>query len=65
MVIVKKGGVLKVTNDGAGQHPLSVEGTDLVTPTLNPKDAPGLFLRALKPGPFTVQCTIPGHKRLV
>jgi FtsP/CotA-like multicopper oxidase with cupredoxin domain/plastocyanin len=62
MVMVEKGGVLKVTNDGATPHTLSVEGTDLVTPTLNPTDAAGLSLATLAPGAYTISCTISGHK---
>src|SRR5687768_8747489 len=31
MVMVEKGGALKVTNSGAAPHTLAVEGTDLVT----------------------------------
>jgi uncharacterized cupredoxin-like copper-binding protein len=62
MVMVEKGGALKVTDGGAAQHTLSVEGADLVTPTLNPKDTVGLSLGALEPGAYTISCTIPGHK---
>jgi manganese oxidase len=62
MVMVEKGGVLKVTDGGATQHTLSVEDADLVTPTLNPKDTVGLSLAALEPGAYTISCTIPGHK---
>jgi hypothetical protein len=54
MVMVDKGGVLKVTNDGAAQHTLSVEGTDLVTPTLDPKGTAGLSLASLAPGSHDV-----------
>src|SRR2546423_1939084 len=62
MIMVNKGGVLKVTNGGAIQHTLSVEGTDLVTPTLDPKAVAGLSLSSLAPGDYKVSCTIPGHK---
>jgi manganese oxidase len=62
MLMVEKGGVLKVTNNGAAPHTLSVEGTDLVTPELNPKAVAGLSLASLSPGSYTVSCTIPGHK---
>ncbi|HMC04666.1 MAG TPA: multicopper oxidase domain-containing protein [Actinomycetota bacterium] len=62
MVMVNKGGVLKVTNNGAIQHTLSIEGTDLVTPTLDPKGMAGLSLASLAPGDYKMSCTIPGHK---
>jgi len=62
MVMVNKGGALKVTDDGAAQHTLSVEGTDIVTPTLDPKGVVGLSLASLSPGSYTLSCTIPGHK---
>src|SRR5204862_222763 len=44
------------------QHTLSVEGKDLVTPTLDPKGVAGLSLRGLAPGNYTLSCTVPGHK---
>ena len=62
MVMVNKGGALKVTNNGAAQHTLSVEGTDLVTPTLDPKGVAGLSLASLALGDYKLSCTIPGHK---
>src|SRR5581483_10821020 len=62
MIMVNKGGALKVTNAGAIQHSLAVEGTDLVTPTLDPKGVAGLSLSSLAPGDYKVSCTIPGHK---
>jgi FtsP/CotA-like multicopper oxidase with cupredoxin domain len=54
--------VLKITNGGAIQHTLSVDGKDLVTPTLEPKGVAGLALKGLAPGSYTLSCTIPGHK---
>jgi plastocyanin len=62
MVMVGKGGVLKITNDGAIPHTLAIEGTDLVTPTLNSKDVAGLSLTSLEPGDYKFACTIPGHQ---
>ena len=62
MVMVEKGGVLKVANKGAAPHTLSVEGKDLATPTLNPSDVAGLSLASLAPGNYVLSCTIPGHK---
>jgi len=62
MVMVTRGGVLKITNTGAAQHALAIEGTDLVTPTLDPKGVAGLSLASLAPGDYKLSCTIPGHK---
>jgi uncharacterized cupredoxin-like copper-binding protein len=62
MVMAPRGGVLRVANDGAIQHTLSVEGTNLVTPTLDPSNVVGLSLASLAPGNYTFACTIPGHK---
>jgi uncharacterized cupredoxin-like copper-binding protein len=62
MVMATKGGVLKVANDGATQHTLSIEGTTLVTPTLDPSNIVGLSLASLAPGNYTLVCTIPGHQ---
>jgi FtsP/CotA-like multicopper oxidase with cupredoxin domain len=61
MVMATKGGALKVANDGGTQHTLSIEGTTLVTPTLEPSNVAGLSLASLAPGNYTVVCTIPGH----
>jgi FtsP/CotA-like multicopper oxidase with cupredoxin domain len=62
MVMVGKGGVLKVTNTGAAPHTLAVEGTDLVTPELNSNGVAGLSMADLSPGNYQLVCTIPGHK---
>ncbi|MEW6473422.1 MAG: multicopper oxidase domain-containing protein [Actinomycetota bacterium] len=62
MVMAQAGGFLKVSNDGAIPHTLAIEGTDLVTPTLNGKEAAGLSLASLEPGDYKVTCTIPGHQ---
>jgi manganese oxidase len=62
MVMAQKGGVLKVVNDGAIPHTLTIEGTDMVTPTLNSTEASGISLASLAPGDYKFACTIPGHK---
>jgi manganese oxidase len=62
MVMVDKGGVLKVTNSGAIQHSLAIGGTDLVTALLDPKGVAGLSLSSLAPGDYKMSCTVPGHK---
>jgi len=61
-VMVQKGASLKVVNNGAAQHTLMIEGTDLVTPTLDSKGVAGFSLASLAPGSYKVSCTIPGHK---
>jgi uncharacterized cupredoxin-like copper-binding protein len=62
MVIVGKGGALKVTNSGAAPHTLAIDGTDLVTPELGSGDFAGLSVESLSPGNYPLSCTIPGHK---
>jgi uncharacterized cupredoxin-like copper-binding protein len=62
MVMVDAGGVLKVTNKGAAPHTLAIDGTELVTPELQPNATAGLKIDSLKPGNYTLFCTIPGHK---
>jgi len=62
MVMVDTGGVLKVANQGAAPHTLTVEGTDLVTPELQPNATAGLSVASLAPGTYKLSCTIPGHK---
>jgi nitrite reductase (NO-forming) len=61
-VMVEKGAALKIVNNGAAQHTLAIDGTDLVTPTLDSKGAAGFSLASLAPGSYQVSCTIPGHK---
>ncbi len=62
MVMAQKDSVLKVVNTGAIPHTLTIEGTDIVTPTLNSSDASGISLASLEPGDYKFACTIPGHK---
>jgi plastocyanin len=61
-VMVEKGAALKIVNNGAAQHTLAVDGTDLVTPTLDSKAVAGFSLGSLAPGSYQLSCTIPGHK---
>ncbi|GAC1308127.1 MAG: hypothetical protein NVSMB16_04400 [Acidimicrobiales bacterium] len=56
------GDMLNATNNGAVAHTLSIEGTSLVTTTLDPGKAAGLDPSSLKVGDYVVSCTIPGHK---
>ncbi|GAC1590043.1 MAG: hypothetical protein NVS3B21_07240 [Acidimicrobiales bacterium] len=56
------GDLLNVTNNGAVAHTLSIEGTSLVTTTLDPGKSAGLDTSSLRAGDFVVSCTIPGHK---
>jgi manganese oxidase len=53
---------LVVTNDGTMAHDLSVVGTDLITPMLQPGESATLDLSGLDDGTYTVICTVPGHE---
>jgi FtsP/CotA-like multicopper oxidase with cupredoxin domain len=55
------GGRITVTNDGSMVHNVGIEGTDLLTPELNPGDSATLDISSLEPGTYTVYCEIPGH----
>jgi manganese oxidase len=43
-------------------HDLSVVGTDLITPMLQPGESASLDLSGLDDGTYTVICTVPGHE---
>jgi FtsP/CotA-like multicopper oxidase with cupredoxin domain len=62
MVDVAEGGSLTVKNAGAVVHNLAIEGTDLVTPDIDPGGTATLDLSDLKKGDYTIICKIPGHK---
>jgi FtsP/CotA-like multicopper oxidase with cupredoxin domain len=61
MITATTGGGLNVTNAGKVGHDLAVEGTTLVTPTIDPGKTAHLDLSSLAPGTYTVYCQIPGH----
>jgi FtsP/CotA-like multicopper oxidase with cupredoxin domain len=62
MVMAPSGGALAVTNGGAVEHNLRVEGHDLVTENLPPGGAASLDLGDLDDGTYTVFCEIAGHR---
>jgi FtsP/CotA-like multicopper oxidase with cupredoxin domain len=53
---------IHVTNTGAMQHNLAVEGTALATPMVDPGKSADLDLSSLAPGDYTLYCQVPGHK---
>lgn len=59
---VAVGGQLDVTNDGSIVHNLAIDGTDLVTPDLDPGGTESLPLTELEAGTYTMFCAIPGHR---
>ncbi|HET7489926.1 MAG TPA: multicopper oxidase domain-containing protein [Acidimicrobiales bacterium] len=59
---VAQGGKLEVTNNGAIQHDLAVDGTNLVTPMLDAGAKATLDLSSLAPGNYTVYCQVAGHR---
>jgi manganese oxidase len=59
---VVAGGSIEVTNDGTMAHDLSVVGTDLETPMLQPGESATLDISSLEPGSYEIICTVPGHE---
>ena len=55
------GGSVEVTNDGSLVHNLGVEGTDLITPDIDPGGTAILDLSSLEAGNYTLFCDIAGH----
>ena len=51
-----------MTNAGSMAHTLGVEGTDLITPSLNAGDTATLDLSSLAPGEYVLWCDVAGHK---
>jgi len=60
--VVSPGSSIDVTNAGAMAHTLGVEGTDLITASLNAGDRATLDLSSLEPGEYVLWCDVPGHK---
>ena len=58
---VDVGGTIEVTNTGSQAHNLGVEGTDLLTPDIEPGDSASLDLRSLEAGTYTLYCDVAGH----
>jgi FtsP/CotA-like multicopper oxidase with cupredoxin domain len=61
VVEVAAGGSLHVSNTGAIQHNLTVEGTKIATANLNGGDSATLALTDLKEGTYSLLCTVAGH----
>jgi FtsP/CotA-like multicopper oxidase with cupredoxin domain len=55
-------GLLKVANDGAVVHNLTVRGEDLATPDLQGGESATLDVGGLDAGSYEVFCSIPGHE---
>ena len=55
------GGSIEVTNSGSQAHNLGVEGTDLLTPDIEPGGTATLDLSSLDAGTYTLYCDIAGH----
>ncbi|MFP5308947.1 MAG: multicopper oxidase domain-containing protein [Actinomycetes bacterium] len=55
------GTTITVTNVGQAAHDLTVEGTDVATPGLQPGGTASLSLAGLAPGSYTLLCSVPGH----
>lgn len=58
---VAAGSTLAVSNAGAVEHDLVIEGQDLATPMLASGDEFELDLSGLAPGTYEMRCTVPGH----
>ena len=56
------GGSIHVMNDGEVLHNLAVDGTELITPDLDPGDMADLELTDLDAGTYTIFCAVPGHR---
>jgi FtsP/CotA-like multicopper oxidase with cupredoxin domain len=63
MITAPLGGSLNVTNSGAAEHNLVVEGTDLRTPDLAAGESASLDLGDLDEGTYTAYCSIAGHRQ--
>jgi nitrite reductase (NO-forming) len=60
-VVVAKGGVLHVQNDGTVVHNLAVTTPSLKTPDIAPGASAELDVSSLSPGTYEIVCLIPGH----
>ncbi len=59
---VSEDGEIAVTNNGAVEHNLAIQGTEIITKQLGPSESETLSLKGLKKGSYTTYCTIPGHE---
>jgi FtsP/CotA-like multicopper oxidase with cupredoxin domain/plastocyanin len=61
-ITVSPGGSITVTNNGTVQHNLSIQGSTIATKQLSPGASETLDLKKLKPGTYTMYCSVPGHE---
>lgn len=61
-VSVPQGGSLNVMNAGSVQHNLTIEDQGLASSNLSAGGAEVLDVSKLKPGSYTMFCSIPGHR---
>jgi manganese oxidase len=59
---VQAGGTLEVVNNGAADHDLAVEDTDVASPMLGAGESASVSTADLEPGTYTVYCTVAGHR---
>jgi manganese oxidase len=60
-ITIGAGGTLVVTNSGALEHDLHIEGTDLATPLIGPGGEARLDLAGLEAGTYRIICAVAGH----
>ena len=58
---VTPGSTINVTNTGSQVHTIGVEGTDIISPEIEPGGTYTLSLAGLGEGDYTVYCDIAGH----
>jgi manganese oxidase len=59
---VAAGGMLEVVNNGAAEHDLAVENTDVASPMLGAGERATVSTADLDTGTYTVYCTVAGHR---
>jgi len=62
MVNASVGDQLVVTNKGSVAHNLTIEGTSLASPLIDPGKSATLDTSSLKAGDYTISCNVAGHK---
>ncbi len=59
---ISDSGTITLTNAGATQHDLSIEGTSATSALVDPGSTGELKIDGVKPGTYTMFCTVPGHR---
>ena len=62
MIVATTGSTLQVANKGSAPHNLTVKGTKLATPDIQPGASATLDISSLSEGEHTVICSLPGHE---